>query len=225
MSSATRPHTSQVRQSALALLDGLRRRSAPSSSSRAYATSTAWPFVSGRGAAHFIAGAEWTRAGNPYRWSIPMAEAIAKLATIAMIAVCPQLNPTPMPTKKAEQRPTRKDDPLGFEHYLFCYPFAIRCTVASILALEISESSVQSWLLLGIGPNAVVAAIERAIIGLWDVGIWICGRHSCSVCANSCSGLARSVFFARISRLPLVGAAEGGQFDTNITASPAAASA
>jgi len=155
-----------------------------------------------------------------------MAEAIAKLATIAMIAVCPQLNPIPMPTRKKPN----SDQPAKMIHlvssiYIVRYPFAIRCTVASILALEISESSVQSWLLLGIGPNAVVAAIERGIIGLWDVGTWICGRHSCSVRANSCSGLARSVFFARISRLPLVGAAEGGQFDTNITASPAAASA
>jgi hypothetical protein len=37
--------------------------------------------------------------------------------------------------------------------------------------------------------------------------------------------LGKIGIFARKSRLLLVGAAEGGQFDTNIRASPAAASA
>jgi len=60
-----------------------------------------------------------------------MAEAIAKLATIAMIAVCPQLNPIPMPTrKKPNSDQLAKMTHLVSSIISFVYPFAIRCTVA-----------------------------------------------------------------------------------------------
>jgi hypothetical protein len=45
-----------------------------------------------------------------------MAERIAKLATMAMIAVCPELNPIPVPTRKKPNSDQPIDDPLGLEH-------------------------------------------------------------------------------------------------------------
>jgi len=128
---------------------GLRRRSAPSSSSRACATSTAWLFVSGRGAAVFIAGAELEASWKPLLTVDPNGGGDRKTCDHRHDrSLSPAQSDSDANQKKAEQRPTRKDDPLGFEHYLF--RLSVRDPLhrgkASILALGISESSVQSWL-------------------------------------------------------------------------------
>jgi hypothetical protein len=49
-----------------------------------------------------------------YSPSIRIAETIAKLATIAMIAVCPQLIPIPMPTRKKPNT----DQPAKMTHFV-----------------------------------------------------------------------------------------------------------
>jgi hypothetical protein len=77
--------------------------------------------------------------------------------------------------------------------------------------------------------RAETGAVQGRLFAVLNVEISSTGQsgtllpeHREIVFANSRSGLAGSEIFARI---PLVGASEGGQFDTNITASPAAASA